>query len=263
MKNNVYHYSYLRVNNAPLLHQARDLALFTNLMTILDKDYRFCDFILNQPKMDEQTKQRCDFNFEANDLLVMSTRPPLHRGGSRPIYRSGHFLEQKILDNVARVFSSLSRDVMYYNETLALKLKRGFENRATIEFYVNRTRKSGSAAGYKNVARFLSGAGRSWEVWSSAAKKRPPTSCGFILYFKTERNVPKTLIVFGMGGEEGLIFSRILRNGLWDKLNIDLSETGASRAIMVEFEVKIPANPISLTFADKMKGKVILDTELE
>ena len=70
------------------------------------------------------------------------------------------------------------------------------------------------------------------------------------------------LYVFGMGGEEGLIFARILRNGLWDKLGVDLN--GPARFIMVEFEIQVPEQfPTNLDFVKNLNFDVILDTELK
>lgn len=262
MKKKLFHYTYFTETVAPFLHQARDLGLFIYLTMMLKLEYEFFDFFLNQPKMNAKNRQSCDFNFEPDDLLVLTTRPPLHPGGRSSVYKSGHYIEQLIFEHVKKVFSSLSREVAYFNAYCAGRFKKGYENRATIEFYVNQNSKA-TKAGYHNLAAYEEGVARKWKVWSTRARYQPPTSCGFILTFQSTEKLPRTLIVFGMGGEEGLIFSRILRNGLWNELNIDLSEKGPSRAIMVEFEVKIPASPISLTFADEMTGKVILDTEID
>ena len=69
------------------------------------------------------------------------------------------------------------------------------------------------------------------------------------------------LYVFGMGGEEGLIFSRILKNEMWDKLDIDLN--GPSRFIMCEFDIFVPEEyPTNLDFVNELSYDVILDTEL-
>ena len=259
MKKKLYHYTYFTETVAPFLHQARDLGLFIYLLKLLDPVYEFVDFFLNQPKMNAKTKQSCDFNFGSDDLLVLTTRPPLHPGGRASVYTSGHYIENLIFKQIERVFTSLSREVAYFNATCAGRFRKGYENRATIEFYVNQN-STATKAGYHNLAPYKKGVGRTWKPWSTRAHYQPPTSCGFILNFQATEELPHTLIVFGMGGEEGLIFSRILCNGLWDELKIDLSNSGPSRAIMVEFEVNIPKNPISLTFVDKIKGEVILDT---
>lgn len=71
------------------------------------------------------------------------------------------------------------------------------------------------------------------------------------------------LYVFGMGGQEGLMFARMLKIGLWDELKIDLN--GPARFVMVEFPINlIPSKPTCLVFVDDVtsKCKVILDVEL-
>jgi hypothetical protein len=58
-----------------------------------------------------------------------------------------------------------------------------------------------------------------------------------------------------------LIFSRILRNGLWDELSIDLN--GPSRIVMVEFEIHVPEKfPVNLDFIEKLNYDVILDSPI-
>lgn len=84
------------------------------------------------------------------------------------------------------------------------------------------------------------------------------------MFFPAEGLLPKMLYVFGMGGQEGLMFARMLKIGLWDELKIDLN--GPARFIMVEFPINlIPKKPTSLAFVDEVKEKcqVILDVEVK
>lgn len=147
---------------------------------------------------------------------------------------------------------------MFLTKKLASKLRKGYEDRASINFYIHRT-KGSKSAGYKDVAMYGWGPARNWKRWKSVSKKQ--RSCGFLIFLKAKNLLPNMLYCFGMGGEEGLIFSRILKNGLWDKLNVDLD--GPSRFIMCEFDIIVPEKyPTNLDFVKELNYDVILDTEL-
>jgi hypothetical protein len=112
------------------------------------------------------------------------------------------------------------------------------------------------SAGYREISGYGLGVERNWKKWRTESKTQK--SCAFIIFFKKQRILPKMLHVFGIGGEEGLIFSRILRNGLWEELNFDLN--GPSRIVMVEFEVHVPEKyPTNMDFIEKLNYDVILD----
>jgi hypothetical protein len=234
--------------------------IFVELLSLLLKhDFLYEDTFLNYPQMKD--KKRCDFDFQNNDIIVLTTRPPLSdKYQRRTIYRSGHSLEKKMLMLINTCFISLSRHVMYLTEELANHLRKGFENRASIEFYVHKN-KTSKSAGYKQIARYGHGVDRRWLKWNKPESKKTDRSCAFLIFFSASELLPcKCLFVFGLGGEEGLIFSRILRNGLWDKLKIDLE--GPSRFVMVEFDVEIPEFPTNLDFVKGLKYDIILDTPL-
>ena len=68
------------------------------------------------------------------------------------------------------------------------------------------------------------------------------------------------LHVFGIGGQEGLLFARILKNELWEKLNIDFN--GPARFVMVELDVTVTKAPLNHDFVKELKYDVVLDTEI-
>ena len=256
----LYRFQYFTTDNNPSLHQQRDLASFVELSTILYKEgYIYEDSFLNYPDMTD--KQSGLISFGKNDLLVLTTRPPYSDSFQRrKINRTDHVYEKQMLKQIGRniCFTSLSRQVMFLHKKLAMQLKKDFENRASISFYMHRNKDNKSAV-YKQISEYGWGQIRKWENWKSISKKQ--RSCAFLIFHKAKDLLPKMLYVFGMGGKEGLIFSRILRNELWDKLNIDLD--GPSRFIMVEFDIIVPEKyPTNLDFIKDLNYDVILDTEL-
>lgn len=258
--NKLYRFQYFTSEKFPFLHQVRDLAIFVELSHILHKNgYVYEDSFLNYPNMID--KQAGLLKFGKKDLMILTTRPPLSDSEyhKRRIYRTDHIYEKQMLEQINTYFTSLSRQVMCLKPEIAQKLIDGFKNRTSIEFYVNQN-KSNKSAGYKEITCHDGhGVERDRRTWNKVSKIQK--SCAFIIFFKKAGILPKMLHVFGIGGEEGLIFSRILRNGLWEKLDINLN--GPSRIIMVEFEILVPEKyPTNLDFVKNLKYDVILDTEL-
>lgn len=257
----LFRFQYFTSDNFPFLHQVRDLAIFVELSAILfKKGYLYEDSFLNYPKMAD--KKSGILSFHKNDLMILTTRPPLSDGPHRrKIYRSDHVYEKQILKQIKRdtCFISLSRHTMFLNKKLASNLRKGFEDRASIAFYVHQN-KDNKSAGYRQISEFGWGVERRWKKWKTLSKIH--RSCAFLLFFEAKDLLPKMLYVFGMGGEEGLIFSRILRNGLWDKLEIDFN--GPSRFVMVEFDIQVPEKySTNLNFVKELNYDVILDMELK
>jgi hypothetical protein len=257
----LFRFQYFTSNNLPALHQVRDLTIFVELSNILYKNgFLYEDTFLNYPNMED--KQSGLLSFGKDDLMMLTTRPPLSDGpyNKRKIYRTDHVYEKQILKLIGTCFMSLSRNLMFLNDKLAEELHEGFEDRASIDFYLNQN-KSNKSAGYKNISGHNAfGVERKWTRWSTVTEKQK--SCAFVILFKKQGILPRILHVFGIGGEEGFVFSRLLRNGLWDKLKIDFN--GPSRIIMVEFDMDIPRTfPTNLNFVNNLKYDVILDMELE
>ena len=257
----LYRFQYFTENSKPFLHQVRDLTIFTELSHILYKaGYLYEDSFLNYPGLIDKKSGLIEFG--KNDLMILTTRPPysddLER---RKIYRTDHIYEKQILKQIGRnyCFFHLSRQSMFLTKKLSSCLHKEFEDRASINFYMNRN-KEFQSVGYRQISGYGWGPKRNWKDWKS--ENDLPKSCAFLIFIKAKDLLPDMLYVFGMGGEEGLIFARILRNGLWDKLGVDLN--GPARFIMVEFEIQVPEQfPTNLDFVKNLNFDVILDTELK
>ncbi len=250
---NLIRFQYFTTAESPLMHQIRDSAIFIELTPMLyEQGYLYKDGFYNYPKLEDT--ESCPFIFGCDDLLVLTTRPPLtDKHQRRIIYQTGHILERKLLAQVGTCFLGLSRKIMLLRKSLAMKLSQERKNRAAITFFVNRTL-SNQSAGYQQISEF--GREKDYVNWEGNM-----TSCAFLMYFRETDELPKVLYVFGIGGQEGLIFARMLKNGLCRELNFDLN--GPSRFVMVEFPCEIKEKfPVSLEFVKSIKPEVILDTAL-
>lgn len=241
--NRLFRFQYFTTDNFPYLHQSRDLSIFVELYSILqNKGYQYVDSFLNYPNLTD--KHAGMISFDKDDLMLLTTRPPYSDSFQRrKIYRTDHIYEKQILKQIGRnyCFITLSRQVMFLHKRFAKNLRKGYEDRASITFYVHRN-KDTKSEGYRQVSEYGWGPVRKWKNWKSISEIQ--RSCAFLIFLKAKDILPNMLYVFGMGGEEGLVFSRILRNGLWDELKVDLN--GSSRFIMVEFDIvvleRFPAN---------------------
>lgn len=254
----LYRFQYFTTDKFPFLHQVRDLTILAEITDLLyNAGYSYEDTFLNYPGMKDLESGL--IQFEKDDLMILTTRPPLsdlHQ--KRKIYRTDHVYEKQMLEQIRTCFISLSRQKLYLTNSISSKLKKGFKNRASIAFYAN-TNDYNKSAGYRELSGYGLDIERNWKNWRTISEKQK--SCAFIILFQKRGILPKMLHVFGMGGEEGLIFSRMLRNGLWKKLKIDLD--GPERFIMVELEMEIPEKyPTSLGFVKDLHYDVILDTLL-
>ncbi|HPR31902.1 MAG TPA: hypothetical protein PLK12_07395 [Prolixibacteraceae bacterium] len=249
----------------------RDLAVFTELLPLLmEEGYDIGDTFMNIPHP-TNPMEIPEFVWK-HDLIIQTTRPPLKDDKGlhvRPIYRSGHILESKLLELVGSCFISLSRQTMYLKENLARKLEKEYRDRASICFYTNRykvTANSPVTIGYRSTDVIRGGKDYKWKKWIGKDNNKAKT-CAFLIYFKAPENLGRDcLFVFGIGGEDALIFARMLRsNGLWNELKPAGCERlldGPSRFVMVEFDIEIPPSPHSLDFVKDLKHKILINTEL-
>ena len=83
------------------MHQGRDADALLELLPVLNqKGYRYEGLLLNPPSEKREDAPVVDISFlSASDLVVLTTRPPLHdieAGDKRPIRRSFTNLEELI-----------------------------------------------------------------------------------------------------------------------------------------------------------------------
>ena len=250
----LYNFTWYTYSEKPRLHQQRDLGIFVQLLPmLLACGFKYVDTMLNYAFDKRLTEEKFDFKFKDSDLIFISTRPPIrdkHQKDRRRIYRTGHFLEAYFLCKLKeKFFQVCSRSHIKLKKPLAKKLPNGFMDRAEIQYRVNRSVNNRSADYSKVKAYHLDGRTLDFNGNKSSA---------FLIYIAAAEGMPAILSVFGIGGQEGLIISRILQDHLWENLNIDLK--GSSRFIMFELDTKVEvASFQSLAAVEKMEYKILLD----
>ncbi len=184
-------------------HQVRDGAAFAEIAGLLSEfDMRYGGLILNLPSSDKGNPISYEkLRLTPNDLLVLTTRPPLddeNEDDKKRVARSGSILEDRVI-KLLRPFLSicsrsriaLSREVLdRFNDRAALRPTR-------MHFRQNKWSWCYEIKHYKEPK----------ENWKESA----PRTFAFMLSTHAHRGNPKIFAAFGMGGTETLLWTRWLR----------------------------------------------------
>jgi hypothetical protein len=233
-------------------HQLRDADAFTEISPALyQQEYEYGGIILNYPvipKTEKPPLRWVDDSFiKPDDLIVMTTRPPIHDHISeyrKKVLRSFTTLEKKLFDKLDPYLKISTRLLMEITPELAAKLPRAYKNRACIEVLE-------SGATYKSLRTQRAGRPQS-------GRNPVRTACYFFYLPRTRNRDHNLLCVFGMGGTETLIWSYLLRTRFPKKLILD-----RPRFILAElYPMRIPKRPDDLSFADRWKLDFIADIPL-
>lgn len=259
-----YRFGYFippKTNHSLKPHQLRDgdaLLLISNLLN--EAGYEYGGIVFNPPAPEnplkdarkdapkDAPKRLVDTSFlQPDDLIVLTTRPPLHdrkSGTRKTVKRSDTTLEDQIFKKLEIEFYSCSRLLVELSDDLASRLPPEYATRASIGF-------GESNAAYK-----------SWRCHRTAKWQdaRTPERTAFYLVYlpKTSETDLSVLCLFGMGGAETLIWSHFLRTRFHDRLSFT-----SARFIMAEMIVaEIPEPLHDFSFADAFEVRIVLDTTL-
>jgi hypothetical protein len=178
------------------------------------------------------------------DLLVLCTRPPMHddvSGALKGIGRSYTTLEDKVFASMGRYFSVCARDHIEIAPHLAEQLPAQYKNRAHMIF-----RQKGGAE-YRQLRESAS---HRWQEVGLEGR----TALFLVHDREPWPGGPRLLAVFGVGGNETLVWAYLLSKKYWKKL--DLASTCF---VMMEMKtIKIPSRPGDLTFADNLEVEMLL-----
>lgn len=246
-----YHLS--RKEDRPLLlHRLRDGDASMELAAILySLDYEYGGLVLNFPADAASEPLHVDTSFlTSNDLLVLSTRPPLddESGGAKKYVTPSHTsLEKKVFKVMRGYLSICTRDHVRLTSFLAGRLPDELANRGDLEFHQN------VGASYKGLKKYED---LRWQKPDDLSR----TAAYLVYTSPLWDNGPRLLCVFGMGGTEGLIWAYLLRTKYWRELKIELD---APRFVMAEMITeKLPLRPTTLAFADNWDVDILLNTTL-
>jgi hypothetical protein len=248
-----YHYSYYvgKRGYQPLrTHHLRDGDACLEVAPVLHElGYEYGGTILNYPGQKDSPLRPVDTSFlNHDDLLVLTTRPPLHddRFPRRKVVDRGYTtLEQHIFDMLEEYFLSCTRQLVELQPCLAEKLPQVFANRTSITY------KESNASYY----RLRSQPGTK----SSLDARVPRRTAGYLISLPRnhERDL-NILCLFGIAGTETLIWSYLLRTKFPEKITPD-----RARFVMAEMYPKdVPPVPDNLSFADSWKIQFLLDIEI-
>ena len=218
-------------------HQVRDGDAFLELLPLLNhRGYQYEGLLLNPPSEKREDAPVVDISFlSASDLIVLTTRPPLHdveAGDKRPIRRSYTNLEDLVFDALRPKYLTYSaRSRITLSESIAQTLKPDFKDKADIIFH--------SAVGSSYV-RYRSSHEQSYH--NARGDKR--TAVYLIQVPSIWPGGPKLLVSFAMAGTETLIWNHLLRTRFSDWLE-------SYEFLIAELGLRpIPEKPFDLSFAE-------------
>ena len=238
------------------LHWLRDVAAFAEIQAVMmESGYGAGRRLLNF-KYDASAPEpaRVDTHFlRPEDLLVVVTRPPLNEihGQRKPEYASRSSLETEICQTLRHYFSVCSRRRVRLTETIAKQLPSQYADRADVRFNMH-------------VGAFCSGYAGLYDAeykdveLPQRAPDEPRVDGITLAYFVRLPRLyvggPGLMVVFGMGGNETLIWAHLLRSRFREVL------TG-SEFFMAEIEEEpFPTTPFTtLGFIDEWKVNPILN----
>ncbi|MFH1681017.1 MAG: hypothetical protein ABIH26_10275 [Candidatus Eisenbacteria bacterium] len=233
------------------IHALRDADAFNHLTPMLHKQgYEFGKLIFNTPIPKPQHPIPVDDSFlKPSDLLVLTTRPPMDdvyseaRKAMCPSYTT---LEEKVFNTFRSFFDICARDQIKIARFMADRLPAKYADRGQIQF------RQRQCADYRFVRRDEKGR---WKVVQGDRR----TALFLVLTGDSWPNGPRLLAVFGIGGNETLVWAYLLQTRLWRDLQID-----SPRFVMAEMKTgKIPPRPHDLSFADNLDVRVLLNVPLE
>jgi hypothetical protein len=254
-------------------HYLRDGDAFAEIEALLctNERHQYGGLLLNYPcasppevtdSEPDPVKTSVDLSFlNSNDLLVMTTRPPLDddRGlDKRIVPRSYNSLEKALFPTLRKYFTFCNRRWLKLADHLAMQLSAAHVNRSYIEFYVNESRREEKRGGHvPRSAKYK-------KLYGRSPDESPPRNrtAVYLLHLQNAwKNGPAFLATFGMGGTETLLWTHLLRERYWEELKLGTPP----RFVMAEMKTdKLPdcnSEDITLTYATKWDIDILLNTE--
>jgi hypothetical protein len=225
------------------LHQIRDGSAFAEMEAVLAMEgHRYEGLILNHPGLQKGAPSPGEFR--ADDVLVLTTRPPLDDGDTRQGYRRlfPTELEKAVLASIRPHFRLCNRARVSLALEHSHALKPGYESRAEMWF-----RQYGDVAKYKKLRSIDS---RGWQSTGESDRR----TAAFLLRTRLLGWGPQIVVAFGMSGVETLGWAYLLRTRLWAQLRPQ-----APCFVMVELTPgPLPTSPSDLSFCASWCPVVVL-----
>lgn len=242
------------------LHKTRDGAAFAEMMATLHNiGCQYGGVLFNIPEMRGPAPDPCMLRLGPDDLIVMTTRPPLddaegfeqkpNQRGIRRIDRSYTDLEEKLFSGLRLFFETSNRQIIRLSDRIRKQLPAGVEWVRSMQF-------RGTAGAYYRGF-------REDETQARPIRAEDERTCGFFVFSpEAWPDGPSVLASFAMGGVESLIFNYLLRRRMapsFEQYVGELLASGQAGFLIAEFAVApCPARPLDLSFADKSPFEVIV-----
>jgi hypothetical protein len=248
------YYAYLPTNEPQLEHKQRDGDAFIELLEALrDSDYRYGELLLNPPATGEpDLAPEPEVQLNADDLLVLTTRPPLDDDDDfrpkRRILRSHTVLETKILNTLRPLFARCAVDHIVLGRQLAEALTDPtIRSRSDASFWTNRSsRDLHSRSAYRAYREAHSDARR-----TEVDGKATPRTLAYLVLLRSQAwpGGPGLLCSFSLGGTPTLVWNHFLRTHA-DLTHLVRGE--GSRFVLADLTMNPPASGgwLDLTPAD-------------
>jgi len=186
-------------------HQVRDGAAFAEIAGLLSTlGMQYGGLVLNVPP-DEEGRPIVQGNppLEAQDLLVLTTRPPLDdeiERDKKRIMRSRSMLEDRVVDGLRPLFfTSCARSRVVLSAEVLERFDGADLRPALLHFRQNNWAWCYEITHYKGPK----------ESWRNAAPR--PRTFAFLVSTAAQHSTARVLAAFGMGGTETLLWTRWLR----------------------------------------------------
>ena len=235
----------LRTGEIAKPSKIRDGAAFSELSAPLAKlGYENGNILFNSPfnpKKDKKLGQEHFKFIKPDDLLVLTTRPPLddlRYGDKKHLDESSTHLEEQVFAECRKYLAVCARSHVQLTSAVGADFE-GFD----FVFYQHNNARL-------KYSRRLRG----------PRSKTPKDSEIAIGFFLRTPSIPVygcgLLACFGMGGWETLIWNRIVRTRYSDWVSRPLFVVG-------QFDLKgLPENPPTLAFADEIKAEILLEHKI-
>lgn len=253
----VYHHAYpcLIRGSRSELAKNRDAAAFTEMMQALNqRGYEFDSMIFNYALNESQPASPFDdFRFlKRDDLILMVTRPPVHdhlEGNRKCVPQSGTLLERQIFKAVSDYLRICSRARLRLQDRVVHAWEQRADGKHRAEPFADFQFCQNCDARLKSrttldLARRAQRMNHCFDYRSIGCFIHIPQIAGFGC---------RVIVSFGMGSLENLIWNRIVRTRFSRWLD-------APVFALAEMDLNhIPADPVTMHFADQIPVKVLME----
>lgn len=203
-------------------HKLRDGAALTEVAALLVQNgYRYRDTWINFP--DRASAGARPSDLPSDGLIALVTRTPVKDEAKKLLNRSHNRLENAIIDVAESCFEICSRDYVELQEPVARHIELPeYRNRSEIVFYQNH-----DWAWYKRLR------GMRKDILLNGDPDQRRTAAYLIYAPRVQGHDLALLVAFGMGGNDTLLWSRLLRERHSTRVGEILS-SGEGRFLMAE-----------------------------